>query len=85
MSKHGRSVNLAAQRGLDLADSFAIIGPAAYCCERLLELAELGVDRFYVVGPSRDADPDAANNAVKRFTDRVLPKLVVSERTRPPG
>jgi hypothetical protein len=44
--------------------------------ERLLELAELGLDRFYVVGPALDTDREAAAAATARFTDEVLPKLV---------
>jgi len=34
----------------DFAESFAVIGPASKCVERIQELAELGVDRFHVWG-----------------------------------
>ena len=78
MSKHFQSANHAVERGLKLAEKFAIIGSAAFCCERLLELSELGVDRFYLIGPSRDSDREAAMAASKRFIELVLPKLAVA-------
>jgi len=76
MTKHFSSGNQAVERGRALAENFAIIGPAAYCRERLTELGELGIDRFYIVGPTRDADRDASVAAVKRFAKDVLPHLV---------
>jgi 5,10-methylenetetrahydromethanopterin reductase len=78
MSRHFSSANQATQQGQALAKNFAIIGPARYCIERLIELGDLGVDRFYVVGPTRDADRDAAVAAGRRFALSVLPHLSAS-------
>ena len=75
MSRHFQSVNKAVQRGEDLAESFAIVGPATYCVERLLELGQLGIDRFHIVGPTRDADREASKAAARAFTHEVLPVL----------
>lgn len=60
------------------AAGYAILGPASYCVERLTELAELGVDRFHVVGASRDVDPEVARRYDDRFVRDVLPRLVSS-------
>ena len=60
------------------AAGYAILGPASYCVERLIELTELGVDRFHVVGASRDIDPEIARGYHDRFVAEVLPQLVSS-------
>lgn len=60
------------------AAGYAILGPASYCVERLMELAELGVGRFHVVGAARDADPEVARGYDDRFVTEVLPRLVSS-------
>jgi len=56
-------------------DRFGIVGPAPACVERLLELASLGIERFVVVGPSLGVDRDAALDAIRRFSDEVLPAI----------
>jgi len=57
------------------AAGYAILGPASYCVERLTELAGLGIDRFHVVGASRDVDPEIARGYHDRFVTEVLPRL----------
>jgi 5,10-methylenetetrahydromethanopterin reductase len=59
----------------DFIDRFGIVGPPEHCVRRLRELADLGVDRFVVVGPSIDSDRDAARTAVATFVAEVLPAL----------
>lgn len=59
----------------DFVDRFGIAGPPEYCVERLRALAELGVDKFIVVGPSLGSDPTAAREAMQLFATEVLPSL----------
>jgi len=77
MSKHFQSGNRAVVRGEELAESFAIVGSASFCIERLQELGDMGVDRFHIVGPTSDADREASKAATRTFTDKVLPALAV--------
>ncbi len=56
-------------------DRFGIVGPPEHCVSRLRQLADLGVDRFIVVGPSIDADRAQARVAVETFTAEVLPAI----------
>lgn len=72
MTNHFRSDNQASESARAIADRFAIVGPPSYCRERLIELAELGIDRFQVVGPDRDSDPDDAMRARTRLAAGVL-------------
>jgi 5,10-methylenetetrahydromethanopterin reductase len=57
-------------------DAFAIAGPASYCVERLSELYQMGLRRFYLTGPGRGADADAARASHQRIVEQVLPALV---------
>jgi 5,10-methylenetetrahydromethanopterin reductase len=59
----------------DFTDRFAIIGPPSHCIDRLAALADLGVDRLVIVGPSMDADPAEAKRARRAFAADVLPAL----------
>ena len=43
----------------DFLERFAIIGAPDRCAERVLELAELGLERFVITGATIDADRDA--------------------------
>src|SRR5690606_20554296 len=72
MTRHFQSANRAASLAAELAGTFAIIGDAGYCRDRLAELADLGVSRFHIVGAARDTDPDAARAAHRRFVAEVL-------------
>lgn len=65
----------AAQLDPDFVDNFGIVGPPSYVVERLQELADLGLDRFTIVGPGLGSDPDEARAAHARFAEDVLPAL----------
>jgi 5,10-methylenetetrahydromethanopterin reductase len=57
-------------------DAFAIAGPASYCLERLSELYEMGLRRFYLTGPGRGADAEAALASHRRIVEEVLPAVL---------
>lgn len=59
----------------EFLDRFAIIGPAGYCVERLLALVELGIERFWVLPPANDSEPEAMHTVYGRFAEEVLPHL----------
>jgi 5,10-methylenetetrahydromethanopterin reductase len=54
----------------DFVQRFAVVGSPDHCIERLLALADLGVERFVIVGP----DDDGA----ALFTREVVPALRVA-------
>jgi 5,10-methylenetetrahydromethanopterin reductase len=56
-------------------DHFGIVGSPEHCVERLHGLADLGVERFVIVGPSLGSDRDAATQAAALFAQEVLPHL----------
>jgi 5,10-methylenetetrahydromethanopterin reductase len=74
MTHHGQSQNQAAQLAGPLAEQFAIIGPASYCRDRLSHLAELGVDRFHILGVQAGADADQALHYEQAFATGVIGK-----------
>ena len=57
------------------AREYGVFGPPAYCVERLRELMALGLTRFVIVGPARDADRTEAERAEHRFAAEVMPAL----------
>ena len=59
----------------DFISRFAVIGPAAYCVDRLGELTALGLDRLVLLTGSRDADPAQIVASVERLGSEVLPQL----------
>jgi 5,10-methylenetetrahydromethanopterin reductase len=76
MNRHTRGGSPQAARLTDaFIDRFGVVGPADHCVARLTEIAKLGVDRLIVVGPSIDADRDAARVALQTFVREVLPAL----------
>jgi len=75
MKNHTRGANDAAALAPEFADRFAILGPPAHYIERINELADAGIDRLIVVGPSTDADPALASKARSQFTSEVMPAL----------
>src|SRR5204863_9530800 len=76
MERHTRAGSpQAAQLTDEFIDSFGIVGSPEHCIGRLRELAALGIERFIIVGPSIDADRDAARVARQLFVDAVLPAL----------
>jgi 5,10-methylenetetrahydromethanopterin reductase len=54
-------------------DRYAVVGPASHCVERLSALAELGVERVIVIGPSAGSDREQAILSERLVTDEVLP------------
>jgi 5,10-methylenetetrahydromethanopterin reductase len=76
MYQHARTGPQAEVIDRDFAERFAILGPVGYCVDRLLELAELGIDRFHIGGASRGEDPELADAANRRFVEQVMPRLV---------
>jgi 5,10-methylenetetrahydromethanopterin reductase len=59
----------------EFIDRFGIVGPADRCIARLRELADLGIDRFAVSGPTAGADRDEARDAMIRFATEVMPAV----------
>jgi len=76
MNQHTRAGSpQAARLTQEFVDRFGIVGPAEHCVDRLRQLADLGIDRFIVVGPSMDAEQDEARLAQKMFVGEVLPAI----------
>ena len=76
MTVHSRShTPQAALLTSAFAREFGILGRPAHCIERLRALAALGIERFVVVGPSRDADRAEVGRAEQRFATEVMPAL----------
>ena len=65
----------AEQLTAEFARSWAVVGPPDECAARLRRLADLGVERFMVIGPSGDSDRKEAARAVERFVSEVMPAL----------
>jgi 5,10-methylenetetrahydromethanopterin reductase len=57
-------------------DAFAIAGPVSYCLDRLAELHEMGLRRFYLTGPGRGADADEARISHERIVEHILPAVL---------
>jgi 5,10-methylenetetrahydromethanopterin reductase len=76
MTVHSRShTPQAALLTSAFAREFGIFGRPAHCIDRLRALAALGIERFVVVGPSRDADRAEVERAEQRFATEVMPAL----------
>ncbi len=59
----------------EFIDRFGIVGTPETCARRLRELADLGLDKLIVTGPTLGADPGEARAALERFAGEVLPAL----------
>src|SRR4051794_651083 len=59
----------------DVIDAFGIVGPASYCVERLLALAEVGVTRVTVQAGVAGGDREEMAASRRRVVDEVLPAL----------
>src|SRR4051794_31717511 len=59
----------------EFVDRFAVVGPPDVCAERLLGLAELGIDRFIITGPSFGAKGEDRRTADELVTKELLPAL----------
>ncbi len=79
MSRHGHSgASHLAYLTDDFVDRFAVAGTPDQCIERLVALAALGIQRFAVVGPSRDTDPEVTAESRRLLTQVVLPAVRTS-------
>jgi len=54
-------------------DRFGIVGDADYCADRLVEIASLGIHRFYI--QTRSTGTDVAERNAARFAAEVIPAV----------
>ena len=59
----------------EFMDSFAVIGGADYCIERLSALTNLGIDKLSIAGPGFRAGSEDAQLAASNLVERVMPAL----------
>jgi 5,10-methylenetetrahydromethanopterin reductase len=59
----------------EFVSRFGVIGDPDTCVARLAELADLGLERFVVIGSTFGADPEAARLSAVLTRDEVLPGL----------
>lgn len=59
----------------DFFDRFAVIGPPETCIERLSALIDLGIERFFISGPSTETTPELAEASTQLFAEKVMPAL----------
>lgn len=57
----------------EFIDRVAIVGPARHCEARLRELAQLGLERVMVIGPSAGSDRDQSALAEQTLAKELLP------------
>lgn len=57
----------------DFVDRYAIVGPPEHCVERLQAIADLGITKAVVIGPSAGADRQQARVADDLMVAEVLP------------
>lgn len=62
----------------EFIDQFAVVGPAEEVRGRLVEIAQLGIERLIIVPGSLGVDPAALERSNARFAADVLPHLLVS-------
>jgi 5,10-methylenetetrahydromethanopterin reductase len=76
MRRHTQAGSPQAERLTDsFAQTFAVLGPADQCIQRLHALTDLGLGHLVIVGPSLGSDPNEARAAHQRFVAEVLPAL----------
>ena len=63
-----------AQVTQEFAGSFGVFGPPDYCVQRLGELIELGVSRFFITGTTLDPS-QPYSECSERFVNEVAPQL----------
>jgi 5,10-methylenetetrahydromethanopterin reductase len=66
----------------DFIDGFAIVGPPSRCIERIVELAELGIDHLMLASPMHDADPEDKRIGYQRLIEEVIPGVRSALGTR---
>lgn len=76
LGRHG-SADQPAVMSDELIDEQAIVGPVNYCVERLLELHEIGLERFVFL---RYPDDESAARAYRSLIEDVLPSVRGSRR-----
>jgi 5,10-methylenetetrahydromethanopterin reductase len=59
----------------EFAQRFAVLGPPEQCLDRLRALEDAGINRFVLIGPSIDSDPDERRRATQLTVQEVLPAL----------
>lgn len=59
----------------DFMDSYAIVGPAGHCVERLEALHALGIEKFVITGPNFTARHPQAKEAAENFAGEVMARL----------
>jgi 5,10-methylenetetrahydromethanopterin reductase len=60
----------------EVIDAFAVAGPPSYCLERLDQLREMGLRRFYLTGPGLGSDREAAAASHRRIVEQILPVVL---------
>jgi 5,10-methylenetetrahydromethanopterin reductase len=73
MNRHGGFGHQVDALTDDFVDSYAIVGPPSRCVERVLELAELGIDAVMLAPPHGDASEDDIRDGYRLLVDEVLP------------
>ena len=63
-----------AQVTQEFAGTFGVFGPPDYCVQRLGEIAELGVNRFFITGATLDPS-HPYSECSERFANEVAPQL----------
>lgn len=59
----------------EFIDSYSAAGPVDLCVRKLRQIAELGIDKVVVSGPSTGADRQAAAESQRLMTESVIPEL----------
>jgi len=59
----------------EFMDQYAIIGNAEHCIQRLVDLVNLGVDKFCVTGPNFMSNSGEAKVAAKEMAGKVIPQF----------
>jgi 5,10-methylenetetrahydromethanopterin reductase len=59
----------------EFVDRFAVVGPPDVCAERLVELGDLGLERFVITGPSFGSDREHSRLAERLLVTELIPAL----------
>ncbi|HJN93223.1 MAG TPA: LLM class flavin-dependent oxidoreductase [Dehalococcoidia bacterium] len=79
MNQHSRTGSpQAAELTTSFAQEFGIFGPPSYCIDRIAKLVELGIDRFFCVGPGPGSGSAEAVEAAERLSNEVMPTFRTS-------
>ncbi|MCB1691535.1 MAG: LLM class flavin-dependent oxidoreductase [Pseudomonadales bacterium] len=57
----------------EFIDEYAIVGPPGHCIDRIRALAQLGIDKLTVIGPTAGVGAQAAREAGQLLVTEVLP------------